>query len=280
MKKEKNLMEKTKSALDDLFAGVVGLIPTWCSMLKSTRFLTVLIIVAVLIWAWKYGGLTDIQAEIVSVVGGLIGVNFSWTKTIGKKYETVKATATADAAAADTTGVAASRVSTEPTATYNVPLDIDGYIKGLGASLYDQYDECKSIISNYNLLSIHPTVRVTVAEQVMDKTIDLAKAVWPSLVGMNAATGTGFYRAPEVADYKDYASKQNFDKAVRDAIPGCQYMPEGANVLFRDMEEYYSNRANLTLLEGKPVRWYEADGKTPRIKTIYTLASMGLSAVA
>ena len=92
--------------------------------------------------------------------------------------------------------------------------------------------------------------------------------------------GGPFYRAPEASDYKDYTSKQSFDKAVRDAIPGCQYMPEGANVMFRDMEEYYTDRANLTLLEGKSIGWYEADGKTPRIKAIYTLAGLGLSAVA
>ena len=274
-------MQKTLSALDDLFSGVVGLVPTWCSMLKSTRFLTVLITVGVLIWAWKFGGLSDIQAEIVSVVGGLIGVNFSWTKTIGKKYETVEATATTDAAAATTATAAAvvSKISTEPTASYIAPLDVDSYIKSLGVSIDEQYDACKSIISNYNLLSIHPSVRVTVAEQVLDKTIDLAKAVWPSVVG-TVASGAAFYRAPEASDYKDYASKQSFDKAVRDAIPGCQYMPEGANVLFRDMEEYYNDGANLTLLEGKSIGWYEADGKTARIKAIYTLACMGLSAVA
>ena len=273
-------MQKTLSALDDLFSGVVGLIPTWCSMLKSTRFLTVLITVGVLIWAWKFGGLSDMQAEIVSVVGGLIGVNFSWTKTIGKKYETVEATAATDTTAASTTAAAVvNKISTEPTSSYIAPLDVDGYIKSLGVSIDEQYDECKSIISNYNLLSIHPSVRVTVAEQVLDKTIDLAKAVWPSVVGLNSSGGA-FYRAPEASDYKDYASKQSFDKAVRDAIPGCQYMPEGASVMFRDMEEYYSDRANLTLLEGKSIGWYEADGKTPRIKAIYTLAGMGLSAVA
>ncbi|MCX6007917.1 MAG: hypothetical protein NTZ34_11765 [Chloroflexi bacterium] len=234
--------------------------------------------VAVLIWAWKYSGLTDVQAQIVSVVGGLMGVNFDWVKTIGKKYETATVTAAASPSLA-TAAAVTSKISTEPTSTYNTPLDADAYIKSLGASLNDQYDECKSIISNYNLLSIHPSVRVTVAEQVMDKTIDLAKAVWPSVVG-TGPNGAPFYRAPEAADYKDYASKQSFDKAVRDAIPGYQYMPEGANVLFHDMEEYYTYRANLTLLEGKSIGWYEADGKTARIRAIYTLAVMGLSAVA
>ena len=272
-------MEKTKAALDDMLSGVIGLIPTWCSMLKSTRFLTVLIIIGVLIWAWKYSGLTDVQAQIVSVVGGLLGVNFDWVKTIGKKYETTTVTVTDTTTTTSTAAAVTSKISTEPTSTYIAPLDVDGYIKSLGASLNDQYDECKSIISNYNLLSIHPSVRVTVAEQVLDKTIDLAKAVWPSVVGTNPAGGP-FYRAPEASDYTDYASKQSFDKAVRDAIPGCQYMPEGANVLFRDMEEYYTDRANLSLLEGKSIGWYEADGKTARIKAIYTLAGMGLSAVA
>ena len=175
-------MQKTLSALDDMLSGVVGLIPTWCSMLKSTRFLTLLIMVAVLIWAWKFSGLTDVQAQIVSVVGGLLGVNFDWVKTIGKKYETTTATAATTDTAANASSTAAavtSKISTEPTSTYNTPLDIDSYIKSLGASLNDQYDDCKSIISNYNLLSIHPSVRVTVAGQVLDKAIDLAKAVGP-----------------------------------------------------------------------------------------------------
>jgi hypothetical protein len=270
-------MEKTKAALDDLFSSAVSLVPTWLNMLKSTRFLTLLIIIAVLIWAWKYSGLTDVQAQIVSVVGGLMGANFDWVKTIGKKYEA--GTATAAASTAATVTDTPSKLSTGSLATYNTPIDVEAYIKALGASLYDQFTECKSIISSYNLLSIHPDIRVTVSKQVVDKAIALAVAVWPSVVGTDG-TGKAFYRAPEASDYKDYASRQSFDKAVRDAIPGCQYMPEGANVLFRDMEELYGFRSNLTLLEGKSVRWYEPDGKQPRIRYIYTLASMGLSAVA
>ncbi len=269
-------MQKTLAALDDLFASAVELIPTWLSMLKSTRFLTLLIMLGVLVWAWKFSGLTDQQAQIVSIVGGLLGVNFDWVKTIGKKYEN------AGGAAAQVTLPEAipQPVESKPLPSiYDAPLDIEAYVKGLGGSLQEQYEAVRRIISNYNLLKIHPSVRVIEAEQVLDKAIALAAAVWPSLVG-TAADGRPHYRAPESSDYKDYASKQSFDKAVRDAIPGCQYMPEGANVLFRDMEELYAFRANLTLLEGKPVRWYEPDGKTPRIKVIYTLASMGLSAVA
>jgi hypothetical protein len=276
-------MNKTISALDDLFSSAVSLVPTWLNMLKSTRFLTVLIIIAVLIWAWKFSGLTDVQAQIVSIVGGLVGANFDWVKTIGKKYETSTTAAASTAAAAATTGAdtteTAPKLSTASLATYQSPIDVEAYIKGLGASLYDQYTECKGLISNYNLLAIHPDIRVTVSEQVVDKAIALAAAAWPSVVGTDG-TGKAYYRAPEAADYKDYASRQSFDKAVRDAIPGCQYMPEGANVLFRDMEELYTFRGNLTLLEGKAVRWYEPDGKNPRIKYIYTLAAMGLAAVA
>jgi len=273
-------MEKTKTALDDLFSSAISLIPTWLNMLKSTRFLTLLIMVAVLIWAWKFSGLSDVQAQIVSIVGGLLGVNFDWVKTIGKKYENSTTSTVTDTTTTTTeTTQSAPKLSTVMLATYSAPIAIESYINSLGASLYDQYTECKSIISNYNLLAIHPDIRVTVAEQVLDKAIALAATVWHTVVGTDN-TGTAYYRAPLASDYKDYASKQTFDKAVRDAIPGCQYMPEGANVLFRDMEELYTFRANLTLLEGKSVRWYEADGKTPRIRAIYTLAEMGLSAVA
>ena len=272
-------MEKTKMALDELFSSAVSLVPTWLSMLKSTRFLTLLIMVAVLVWAWKFSGLSDVQAQIVSVVGGLLGVNFDWVKTIGKKYETSKPTADTNAEKSGDTPQSKGSLSSQSLATYNLPIDIDAYIKGLGTSLYDQYTECKNIISGYNLLAIHPDIRVTVAEQVVDKAILLAKAAWPSVVGTDG-TGKAYYRAPEASDCRDYAGKQTFDKAVREAIPGCQYMPEGANILFSDMEELYSFRANLTLLEGKAVRWYEPDGKTPRIRAIYMLAEMGISAVA
>ena len=264
------------AALDELVSSILILIPTWLSMLKSTRFLTVLITLGVLIWAWQFSGLTDTQAQIVSIVGGLLGVNFDWAKTIGKKYQSVTpAVAAQDSAVADS----APRLSAGSLASYNTPIDIEAYIKGLGASLYDQFAECKNVISNYNLLAIHPDIRVTVAKQVVDKAISLAVAVWPSLVG-TGPDGKPFYRAPEADDYRDYASRQSFDKAVREAIPGCQYMPEGANVLFRDLEELYFFRSNLAVLEGKSVRWYEADGKQPRIKYIYTLANLGLAAVA
>ena len=268
-------MEKTRAALDDLLSSAISLFPTWLSMLKSTRFLTVLLILGVLVWAWKFSGLTDVQAQIVSIVGGLLGVNFDWVKTIGKKYETPQA--------ATGTAIASLPVPEpkEPTPLpnqYELPLVIDDYVKNQGGSVQDQYDSVQRVISGYNLLKIHPSVRVVVAEQVLDKAIDLAKQTWPNLVGANQSVA--YYRAPEASDYKDYASKQTYDKAVRDAIPGCQYMPEGAYVLFRDMEDLYRFRSNLTLLEGKPVRWYEPDGKNPRIKYIYTLADMGLSAVA
>ena len=268
-------MEKTQAALDDLFSSAISLIPTWLNMLKSTRFLTLLLMVAVLIWAWKFSGLTDVQAQIVSVVGGLLGVNFDWVKTIGKKYETpqlVTVTTTAES-------VSQPNEPTPLPNQYDLPLVIDDYVKNQGGSVQDQYDAVQRVISGYNLLKIHPSVRVAVAEQVLDKAISLAKQTWPNLVGVNSS-GAPFYRAPEATDYKDYPCKQSYDKAVRDAIPGCQYMPEGAYVLFRDMEDLYRFRSNLTLLEGKPVRWYEPDGKNPRIKYIYTLADMGLSAVA
>lgn len=268
-------MEKTQRALDDLFSSAISLIPTWLNMLKSTRFLTLLIMVAVLVWAWKFSGLTDVQAQIVSVVGGLLGVNFDWVKTIGKKYETAQASTPASVSDA----VSQPKEPTPLPNQYDVPLVIDDYGKNLGGSVQDQYDAVQRVISGYNLLKIHPTVRVAVAEQVLDKAISLAKQTWPNLVGVNSS-GAPYYRAPESTDYKDYATKQTFDKAVRDSIPGCQYMPEGAYVLFRDMEDLYRFRSNLTMLEGKPVRWYEPDGKNPRIKYIYTLADMGLSAVA
>ncbi len=245
-------------------------------MLKSTRFLTFLIMVAVLIWAWKFSGLTDVQAQIVSIVGGLLGVNFDWVKTIGKKYETPQAVA-------DTSVTTASIPEPKEPAPlpnqYELPLVIDDYVKNQGGSVQDQYDSVQRVISGYNLLKIHPSVRVAVAEQVLDKAISLAQQVWPNLVGVNSS-GAPHYRAPEATDYKNYASKQVYDKAVRDAIPGCQYMPEGAYVLFRDMEDLYRFRSNLTMLEEKPIRWYEPNGKSPRIKYIYTLADMGLSAVA
>lgn len=273
-------MEKTKAALDDLLSSTISLIPTWLSMLKSTRFLSLLILIAVLIWAWKYSGLTDVQAQIVSVVGGLLGINFDWVKTIGKKYEIPQSgsPAASGTAVADPPPPDPKQPETLPT-DYDAPIDIDAYVKGTGGAVHDQYDATQRIISNYNLLKIHPSVRVTIAEQVFDKAIACAKQAWPTVVGTNPL-GAPFYRAPEPADYASYASKQTYDKAVRDSIPGCQYMPEGANVLFRDMEDLYRLRSNLTLLEGKPIRWYEPDGTTPRIKYIYTLADMGLSAVA
>jgi hypothetical protein len=267
-------LEKTKAALDDFFSSTISLIPTWLSMLKSTRFLTLLIMVAVLVWAWKFSGLSDAQAQIVSIVGGLLGANFEWVKTIGKKYEVAQVTTPAMV-----DQVPQPEQPKPLPSAYDAPLDIEAYVKGIGGSLQDQYDACRRIISNYNLLQIHPSVRLTVAAQVVDKAVSLARSLWPSIAGMNSS-GAAFYRAPEPADFKDYGATQLFNKAVRDAMPGCQYIPEGAAVLVDDFEELYSFRANLTLLEGKPVRWYEPDGKTPRIKAIYTLASMGLSAVA
>ena len=269
-------MKKTQAALDDLLSSAISLIPTWLNMLKSTRFLTLLIMLAVLIWAWKFSGLSDVQAQVVSIVGGLLGVNFDWVKTIGKKYENPQA---AVATAVFDSSVLEPKEPAPLPNQYDVPLVIDDYAKNQGGSVQDQYDAVQRIISGYNLLKIHPSVRVIVAEQVLDKAITLAQQTWPNLVGVNPA-GAPFYRAPESTDYKDYPSKQTYDKAVRDAIPGCQYMPEGANVLFGDMEDLYRFRSNLTMLEGKPIRWYEPDGKSPRIKYIYTLADMGLSAVA
>jgi hypothetical protein len=272
-------MQKTQAALDDLFSTFISLVPTWLNMLKSTRFLTVLIILAVLVWAWKYSGLTDVQAQIVSIVGGLLGVNFDWVKTIGKKYETPSIAIGDAARQSPAESIPQPKEPVPLPNQYEAPIAIDDYIKNLGGGLYDLYTAAQRVISSYNLLKIHPTVRVTVAEQVVDKAIMLAKQAWPTLVGVNSS-GAPFYRAPESSDYTDYASKQTYDKAVRDAIPGCQYMPEGAYVMFRDMEDLYRFRANLTLLEGKPIRWYEPDGKTQRIKYIYTLSDMGLSAVA
>ena len=78
-----------------------------------------------------------------------------------------------------------------------LPLVIDDYVKNQGGSVQDQYDAVQRVISGYNLLKIHPSVRVAVAEQVLDKAISLAKQTWPNLVGVIPAA-LPFYRAPEV----------------------------------------------------------------------------------
>ena len=209
-------MGKTQHALDDLLSSAISLIPTWLSMLKSTRFLTLLIMVAVLIWAWKYSGLTDVQAQVVSVVGGLLGINFDWVKTIGKKYETSQGSFQASVGTAVADPPPTDPKQPEPLQTeYDAPIDIDAYVKGTGGAVNDQYNATQRIISNYNLLKIHPSVRVTIAEQVFDRAIACAKQAWPNVVGANPS-GAPFYRAPEPADYASYASKQTYDKAVRD----------------------------------------------------------------
>lgn len=270
-------MDKTIRALDDLVSTTIGLIPAWMSMLKSTRVLALIGTLVLIYITLHYGGLTENQMMVVTAIEAATGISFTGFKTL--RPSQISSSSGAVATASPVSPSPAQLTPIASVITYNEPIDIDEQVKSQGGSNYERYDYVQQVIKRYNLLGIHPDIRVEVAEQVINKAIDLAIEVWPELVG-TGSDGKTYYRAPEKTDYKDYATRQLYEKQVRDSIPGCQYTPEGAKILIDDLAELYKFRSNLTLLEGKPIRWYEENGKTPRVSTIYTLASLGLAAVA
>ncbi|MBN1690474.1 MAG: hypothetical protein JW901_05595 [Dehalococcoidia bacterium] len=76
-------MSKTVQALDDLGASLVGLIPSWVDMLKSTRFLTLLGTAAGIFLEYKItGGFATSDSLWMAGLTALTGVSFMGFKTL------------------------------------------------------------------------------------------------------------------------------------------------------------------------------------------------------
>jgi hypothetical protein len=75
-------MSKTGQALDELASSIITLIPTWLSMLKSTRFLTMLGSGVIMYLTATQGGLTETQTMMVDIATAVTGVSFMGFKTL------------------------------------------------------------------------------------------------------------------------------------------------------------------------------------------------------
>jgi hypothetical protein len=82
-------VNKTVAALDELVSSIISLVPTWLSMLKSTRVLTLIGTGFVMYWTASQGGLTDVQTMIIQAAEAFLGVSFIGFKTLRSETKPV-----------------------------------------------------------------------------------------------------------------------------------------------------------------------------------------------
>jgi len=271
-------MEKTRAALDELFSTIVRMVSSWFSMLTSTRVLAFIVTAAALYLQYAGSGFSTWESITFAVLTSLTGVSFMAVKTIrsGSPASTLPAAPEAPALPSPKPVPAAP---VKPVIQYQTPWDWDDYVGGLEGTASEKYMQfTHDVLQGYDLLQLNPEIRLDVAKEIIEKTLDLAKTAWTEQIGINPATNEGWYRYPEPSDLKTFNSKELFKKQAQDAIPGCQWLDEKVMTLFRDFDDIYNYRVELAKLAGKTIRWYNDNG-SPRIKVTIVLATMGLSAV-
>ncbi len=128
---------KTLQALDDLGAAIIGLLPSWFNMLKSTRTLTLLGTIAVAFMEYKMtGGFATSESLWMAGITALTGVSFMGFKTLRPSAPAAAAEQPAAPAAQNPPAPAADL---QPQIKQVTPFDgkaLDAYVEGNVLSLY------------------------------------------------------------------------------------------------------------------------------------------------
>ena len=256
-------MSKTVNALDELFSSVITLIPTWLSMLKSTRVLAAIGTGALIYVTWKYGGLTENQLLIVNGIEALTGISFMGFKTL-RPSQTESSSPKADSAEAEQPAaapVSSSAAAASFTGVYT-PADLDAIIAEINASLKkdDLIINWQTITGQfiqkaamYSLATVPPANRIEEARRWIDKAAELARSAFAEFVGLEAPQSLA-----EIGNYYDYLGR------IRNRFTelyGCNKRPVDDKVRYqvRQLMEVYGKQEAINRLTPSSIDWSTID---------------------
>lgn len=258
-------MNKTLQALDELISSIITLVPTWLSMLKSTRVLTIIGTGAIMYFTATQGGLTESQAMVAQAAEALLGVSFIGFKTIRST-----GTATPTPTYTPTASQPASTAPAEPEEViqYDEPFNIKNY--DVSDNAYLSWENLEDLYSMMDLRRFHPAVRIEFAIDTLNEGLFRLKAAFIDLMKGKAAEPVD---PPTAADFDQYDGTEEYKLKVMKAIPGCQYLPENIKNVIIGFGRTYEAKANAEKLLGKPINW-------TKISTIEDIRRVGLGAVS
>jgi len=291
MDEVKKELSKTLVILISYINAVLELVPTWLGMLKSTRVLTVIGTLALMYITWKYGGLTQDQLSVVSGIEGILGISFMGFKTL-RPSTIPSGTILQDAAALTSSEAAASATAPgtakEPVITpqpgqgagdvgpFSSPLDVEAYAVSLKGTAVAVFQTFKALMNNYLILRIVPSLRIDIAKQIVDRSLELAAAAWRELFTDCAKQGIAM---PACDDLSTRVARLKYEAKCMAATPGCQYLSDAQDALLNEIQHLYNARKTLEQLTGKQIKWYSAQG-WPNIDSIALLVQQGFDAVS
>ena len=283
MEEVKKELAKTLIILISYINAVLELVPTWLSMLKSTRVLTVIGTIALMYITWKYGGLTADQLNVVSGIEGLLGISFMGFKTLRPSQLSGAAVAISEAV---TAGIPALMVK-EPIITpqpnqgagdvgpFISPLDVEAYANSLKGTAVVIFQIFKALINDYLILKIVPSIRIDISKQIVTKSLVLAESAWKELFADCAKQGIAL---PTYDDLSTRVARLKYEAKCMAATPGCQYLSDAQDALLTEFQYLYAACKTLDQLTGKAIKWYSAQG-WPNIDSIALLVKQGFDAV-
>lgn len=283
-------MSKTIAALDLLCSSIIELIPTWLSMLKSTRTLTAIGTVIVAYLTYTQSGLPKDQAMLAAITEAVTGISLIISKTIRSGAPAANGAAgTPPAAPAGTAlaqgqpppsvpgaGAPAPPAPEQPSPQqkyWDVP-DTDQMYKNIIMANTDpnglvNWFHVAGVVQdwyeNRKLTNYHPDARIPLALAYNDLAIKARRQVFNVICKIPA---------PEDYTLVGTESQNAVITLVKKASPSCEALSEPQELEIVNLGKLYDDRRNILQLVGKSIKW--ADGyDTAQLLGHYGIMAIG-----
>lgn len=120
---------------------------------------------------------------------------------------------------------------------------------------YEDWENFENLFITVDFTKYHPAIRWEFAQQIVDEGFARLIKAWKA-EGVNQKAEA--LPVPNVSDFDSYDTTEEFNKQVRDSIPGCQWVPEGMKSLLIAFGKLYDTQDKLHQIQNKPINWDKA----------------------
>lgn len=280
-------MNKTLLALDNFLSSIITLIPTWLSMLKSTRNLTFIATLVLMYVTWKYGGIPEEYAPFVQGIIGALGLG-----TIG--FKTLRSGAPA------ANGVISPQVTEIPIGKVKCPgcgkmVDDRTWCSECGYILHPTVPPVPKYIvppslaekgadkptaflrwleldgmMNWDLTQHNSQVRMEFASDIVRENKTRLDAAWTeALIASNVKTKDFESTVPTAQDFETYEATEAFRKKIQDLTPGCEWLTKNQDLMLKGYGRCFEGFLWVSKLFDKSINWQLAHSVNELIKHGY-----------
>lgn len=264
-------MNKTKQAMDELFASIITLIPSWLGMLKSTRTLTFIGTAIAIYYTAVHSGLAGNEAMVVAVVEAITGVSLITAKTIrtgaprnGQNNQVIVASTISKITCPGCAKWVDDRVwcsdcgavlhlpnMKPPQPRYSAPPNLDE----LGSQAANPMLKWIAIDSSldWDLTPYHPDIRLDYARELLKKDREAIDIAWLEELAVTKALTN--LPLPKAEDFTSYEAAETYKKRIMDGTPGCSWLSITQDTLLRGYKRYFAGRDWIEKLGDKTINW-------------------------